>query len=147
LALHSARQQTEPILSDAAYKELSKLVGGEWVGSVGGSAEVHNRFEFAVDGKMIKGNGYVLAGGKTVLRTQPNLGWDPVARQVSYVDFHNHDTVYVGHVTLKDGWMLYDFSQLSDPKRHFTGKSRFTDPNHYEFLLGDELIKMARKPG
>jgi hypothetical protein len=41
--------------------------------------------------------------------------------------------------------MVYDFNELARPKNHFTGRSRFTDANHYEFLLGKEVIRMARR--
>lgn len=134
-----------PILKDPAYVQLSRLVGGDWVGTVG-TATVKNHFEFAVDGKMITGHGVVAAGGHTVLVVQPNFSWDAVAKKVSYVDFHNHDTIYAGHVAMKDGWIMYDFAELADSSKKFTGKSRLVDANHYEFLLGDEVIKMVRKP-
>jgi len=145
IGLLAAQGKVEPVLQDPAFMELSKLVGGDWEGSVGEGAAVHNHFEFAVDGKMVKGNGTVTAGGHVVLRTQPNMGWDPVAKKVSYVDFHNHDTVYAGHVSMQDGWMVYDFTELAQPRNHFTARSRLIDADHYEFLLGNEVIKMTRK--
>jgi hypothetical protein len=102
LAAFTAVLRQAPVLTDPTFKELSKLVGGEWVGR-GPKVEIHHKFEFAVDGKMIKGHGQVRVGGRVVLEMQPNMGWDPVAKQVTYVDFHDFDTVYTGHVSLKDG--------------------------------------------
>ena len=138
-------QQAESIQSDPTFKELSKLVGGNWVGHVNADTEIRQHFEFAVDRKLIRGNGSVLVKGKVVLYTQANMGWDPSVKKVFYVDFHNHDTVYMGHVTLKDGWMEYDFSEFADSTKHYDARSKFTDKNHYQFLLGKETITMERK--
>lgn len=137
-------QQAAPVLQDPTYKELSKLVGGDWVGHFDANTTIHQHFEFDVDGRMIRGHGFVTSGSRTVLFMQPNLGWDPVARQVSYVDFHNHDTVFLGHVTLKDGWFNYDFHEFADPSKHYSAKSRIVDKSHYEFILGPEVISMER---
>ena len=52
----------------------------------------------------------------------------------------------MGHVVLdKDGWLVYDFSEFADPKKHYTGKSKVLDKNHYVFLMGNEVIKLTRK--
>jgi len=140
-----ASLQQEPILSDPTYKELSKLVGGDWSAHPDANTVIRQHFEFGVDGKVIRGTGSVQVHGKTVLYIHSNLGWDPVAKKVTYVDFHNHDTIYMGHVTLKDGWLEYDFNEFADPKKHYDAKSRVVDANHYEFMVGQEKISMERK--
>lgn len=136
--------QKAPILLDPTYRELGKLVGGSWEGSAG-PAVVRQHFTYAVDGKMIRGEGTVTVKGKVVLRTQANFGWDPVLKSVTYVDFHDHDTVYMGHVVLEKGWMVYDFREFADSSKKFLAKSHFLDGSHYEFLLGDEKIALSRK--
>ncbi len=93
---------------------------------------------------MIRGAGSVTVGGKTVLYVQPNMGWDPVLKRVTYIDFHNHDTVYMGHIELKGGWMEYDFNEFANPKKHYAAKSRFTGPDTYEFVVETEVLKMTR---
>lgn len=136
--------QKDPVLSDPTYKELSKLVGGDWTAQADAKTVVRQHFEFAVEGKVIRGTGSVEVGGKTVLFIHSNLGWDPIAKKVTYVDFHNHYTIYLGHIVLNKGWLEYNFNEFADPKKHFEAKSRFTNPNHYEFTVGKEALTMRR---
>src|SRR5476649_1412088 len=97
-----AALQGKGILEDPAYRELSKLVGGDWISHVDTNTTVHQHFEFAVEGKVIRGTGTVEVKGKTVMYIHSNMGWDPIAKKVTYVDFHNHDTIYMGYITLVD---------------------------------------------
>jgi hypothetical protein len=136
--------QQAAILTDPTYQELSKLVGGEWVSHPDAGTVVHQHFEFGVEGKVIRGTGSVVVGGKTVLYIHTNLGWDPIAKKVTYVDFHNHDTIFLGYIVLNQGWLEYGFNEFADPKKHYEAKSRFTDKDHYEFVVGKEVLKMAR---
>ncbi len=94
------------------------MVGGNWECCPDAETLIKQHFEFAVDGKMIRGNGSVAVKGRTVLYIHSNLGWDPVTKSVSYVDFHNEDTIYMGHITLKDGWLDYDFKEFANPTKH-----------------------------
>jgi hypothetical protein len=128
---------SEPILTDPALVQLSKLVGGHWEGNLGG-AKVNNRFHFAAGGLMVKGEGVVTLNGKTVLYTQPNMGWDASTKSVFYVDFHNHNQVMMGHVTARDGWLLFEFGDMTNPKARFSARSKLTDKNTYEFDIPAE---------
>jgi len=127
-----------------AFRELSKLVGGDWTGHIDANTVIHQRFEFAVEGKVIRGTGAVTVQGKTVLFLHSNLGWDPVAKQVSYVDFHNHDTIFLGHITMDGSSLKYDFKEFADPKKHYEAKCSFVDANHYRFTVGTEVLTMER---
>jgi hypothetical protein len=143
--LSIAALHQDPILRDPTYKELSILVGGNWEAHPNPGLVIRQHYEFGVDGKVIRGMGTVSMKGKTLIYIHANFGWDPVAKRVTYVDFHNHDTIYMGYVTMKDGWLNYDFKEFSDPNKRYQAKSQFTDRDHYQFSLGPELIKMARK--
>jgi hypothetical protein len=145
MTLVAVLSQQAPILDDPTYKELSKLVGGNWEAHPDADTAVHQHFEFAVEGKVIRGTGTVEVKGKTVLFIHSNLGWDPVLKQVSYVDFHGYDTIYMGHITLRNGSLNYDFNEFANPKKHYAAQCRFTDENHYEFGVGAEVLKMERK--
>jgi len=136
--------QRAAILSDPTYQELSKLVGGNWTSHPDADTLIRQHFEFGVEGKVIRGTGSVEVKGKTVMYIHSNLGWDPIAKKVTYVDFHNHDTIYMGHIVLKNGWLEYDFNEFADPKKHYEAKSRIVDANHYEFTVGKEVLTMER---
>lgn len=137
-------QGTPAITSDPAFKELSKLVGGHWERSGSSGLKVVNRFRFEVGGKLIRSDGTVTVNGKTVLYMHANLGWDKATKSVFYVDFHNNDTVYSGHVTLDKGTLIYDFGELHDPKAHYVIKMKFLDNDHYDAGDGGETLKMTR---
>ncbi len=137
--------QNAPILDSPTFKALSKLVGGRWEAKVDADTLISHRFEFDVDRRMIRGRGTVTSKGKVVLRIQANFGWDTVSKKVSYVDFHDENTVYVGHVALEDGWIVYNFSELSDSTKKHLMKAKFVDDNHYSFSLGTQDLVLIRK--
>jgi hypothetical protein len=135
---------TQGVLMDPAYRELSKLVGGDWYSRPDANTVIHQHFEFGVEGKVIRGTGDVKVGGKTVLYIHSNMGWDPVSKSVTYVDFHNHDTIYMGHITAGSDGLKYDFNEFADPKKHYAATCKFTDKDHYQFIVGKEALTMTR---
>ncbi len=82
LASVLAWQGSADITADPTYKELSRLVGGHWESTNTPKIKIVNRFKFAVDGKLIRSEGTVTAGGNTVLYMQANLGWDKATKSV-----------------------------------------------------------------
>jgi hypothetical protein len=139
--------QQAAILGDPTFMELGKLVGGDWTSHPDANTFVKQHFEYGVEGKVIRGTGSVSVGGKTVMYIHSNLGWDPVAKKVTYVDFHNHDTIYMGHITLNNGTLDYDFNEFANPKKHYEAKCKFIDKNHYQFIVGKEVLTMERDGG
>jgi len=144
LASVLAWQGNAAITSDPAYKELSRLVGGHWENAAGSPFKVVNRFRFEVGGTLIRSDGKVTQNGKAVLYMHANLGWDKATKSVFYVDLHNNDTVYTGHVALVEGTLVYDFGELHNPKAHYSIKMKFIDDDHYEGQGGGEDLKMTR---
>lgn len=139
--------EPDGILADPTYKALSRLVGGHWEAKLGPDAVLRQQYRFAVDGKMIRGEGSVSVGGKTMLHIQANFGWDPIAKKVTYVDFHNHDTIFMGYVTLEKDDLRYAFTEFANIKKEHLAHSHFVDDNHYEFVVEKEVITLERKPG
>jgi hypothetical protein len=137
-------QGSNEITSDPTFKELSKLVGGHWVNTGSQGVKVVNRFRFEVGGKLIRSDGTVTMNGKTVLYMHANLGWDKSTKSVSYVDLHDNDTVYTGHVTLDSGVLIFNFGELHNPKAHYTIKMKFIDNDHYEGQGAGGDLKMIR---
>ena len=136
-------QGSPAITSDPTFRELSKLVGGHWENS-GSKVKVVNRFRFEVGGTLIRSDGTVTMNGKIVLYLHANLGWDKATKSVFYVDVHDNDTVYTGHVALEKGVLVYKFGELHNPKAHYEIKMKFIDNDHYEGLGAGEDLKMSR---
>ncbi len=137
-------QGTAAIKSDPTFRELSKLVGGHWENSGSKGVKVVNRFRFESGGTLIQSDGTVMVNGKVVLYMHANLGWDKSTKSIFYVDFHDNDTVYNGHVKLVDGSLVYEFGDLHNPKKHFTIKMKFLDNDHYEGEGAGEDLMMTR---
>jgi len=132
--LGSCNQAASDTTSDPAFKKLSTLVGGAWVGKLG-KFDVNVKFVFLEDGKMIEGKGTVRDGKKVLMNMDSKFGWDPGLKQTYYLDLHGHDTVYNGHVTLRDDKLTFDFSGLIGDKGHWLSYATFPDKDSYEFEM------------
>lgn len=122
---------------DAVFT-LAKGLAGNWEGKVGGNATVRFRFTVEQDGKLIVGNGSVVAKGlKKPISMRSSLGWDATAKQVYYLDQHGADTVYWGHVTESAGSLVFDFRGLSGDPGHYRSTMRVTG-DHYESTMDVE---------
>lgn len=139
-----AVQGFSDITKDPVYKELSKLVGGRWESVSAPGVKVVNRFRFEVSGTAIRSQGIVTVSGKDVLHMHANFGWDSSTKSVYYIDFHNNDTVFSGHVTLMNGSLVLDFGELFEPKHHYKVSFTFLDNDHYNSLLNGSVQKMTR---
>ena len=136
IAIALAIQSNNAILDDPTYKQLSRLVGGHWHNPAGKNFVIDNRFRFEADGKLIQSSGSVTAGGKTVLFMHASMGWDQAKKSVFYLDIHDNDTVYSGHIKLIKDTLVFDFGELYNPKPHYMIKMKFIDDDHYEASEG-----------
>ncbi len=125
-----------PISDDPTFNQLSRLVGGHWQNATGQNYLIDNHFRFEADGKLIQSSGSVAAGRKTVLYMHASMGWDRVKKSIFYLDIHDNDTVYAGHIKLEKDALVFNFGELFDPKPHYTIRMRFLDDDHYEASEG-----------
>ena len=105
--------------TQAAFDSCKRLVGGVWRGTVGEKLPVELRFTLSPDGNVITGTGLVGDPTKPVLRIESIVGLDAVTDSVYYLDRHNTDTVYFGHVTLEGEKLKFDFTSLVGGKGHW----------------------------
>ncbi len=108
-----------------ALEFAHRLCGGTWK-LVQSKIEAEFRFSKAMDGLIVEGHGIVSANENT-MRVFSRFGWDPGERSVYYLDMHNNDCVYFGHVNMIDGIWI----------------------NHFKALVGSpaEFIQEATLPG
>lgn len=120
-------------LSDPAMKLALNLCGGHWH-YAGPKIQVDLTFKAELDGKMVAGEGIIHAG-KVSLFSHSRFGWDPVQKKVYYLDTHQQDTVYFGHVIVKDGVWTNEFSTLVGADGHWVQRAKLTDKNTLDSSL------------
>lgn len=117
---------------------LAKRLVGAWEGRVGKEATVRFHFTLEQDGKLIVANGSVIAKGlKKPIPMRSSLGWDPAMKQVYYLDQHDANIVYFGHVTESNGSLVFDFRGLCGDLGHYRSTVKITR-NHYESTMDSE---------
>jgi hypothetical protein len=114
--------------------DLAALVGGHWEGKLGPATVVH-RYESILDGKAIHDVGTVSMNGNVVLNIDARYGWDETAKATYYLDVHNHDTVYFGHVVNAAGTFKLHFVNLCKPADEESSSFKFTDADTMEFSI------------
>lgn len=112
----AAAQEAGPAPNlDPALKRLEVLVGGKWETEQKGPAGMpfaQTSFAWAPDGKSIVGTGVIGQGTPRPLNAAVRIGWDPVAKQVYYLDAHGSETVYFGHIRWEGDAAVYRFKTL-----------------------------------
>ena len=104
--------------SDAVFDLAKTLVGGSWEGQAAPGVKLSFQYKLEQDGTLIVGTGAIDDGKKRV-PVRASLGWDPVAKQVYYLDQHGSDTVYFGHIAKRGDTLLFDFNGLSGDQGHY----------------------------
>lgn len=121
---------------DPAFR-LAKSLIGQWEGVVGKKIKVKFTFTLEQEGKLIVANGLINAGSKNPIPARSSLGWDPVAKQVYYLDQHGSDTVYFGHITREGDELVFDFNGLSGDSGHYQSRCTIT-PKLYSSTMSSE---------
>ncbi|MEZ0327218.1 MAG: SRPBCC domain-containing protein [Fimbriimonas sp.] len=132
--------------------ELSKMIGGVWRGEVkgpDGPMIVEFKYTRHRDGVGVVGSGVIGKGSKNALYVSSQFGWDPVAKAVYYLDSHDSETVYFGHITLDGNQMVFTFSPVGMIPQIFSSRSRLLDENTYQGIIrgdkGEELVGLTLK--
>jgi hypothetical protein len=135
-----ATHRSRPIRDDdgrAVFELVDKLIGN-WEGVVGKSMKVAYSFTEAQDGKTIVAHGVIGVGMKKPLTALATMGWDPVAKQVYYLDQHGSDTIYFGHVTREGDDLVFDFNALSGDTGHYRSHSHITADSYTNTMAEED---------
>ena len=122
------------IKADPAFALARQLVGGSWSGKVG-AMDVEFHFWLEHDGQLIRGHGTGRQGKKVVVTMESSYGWDAAAKQPYYLDQHNQDTVYFGHIHAEGQTVVTEFKGLATDGGVYLSKEHFDDPNTYTFQM------------
>lgn len=63
------------------------------------------------------------------------LGYDPITKKASYLDIHDSETTYSGHITLEDGFVVFRFGRIGSGKVEWVERGKFTNINLWESAL------------
>jgi len=128
--------QNSPSPEALVFAEAKKMVGGVWHGVVGDKIPVRVRFTLEENGAVIDGTGTVGDPKKPILRMHSRIGIDRASHQVYYLDTHGSDSIYFGHVTLKDGQLIFDFQNISGGTAHWINRATIKGNTQTGTLVG-----------
>ena len=133
IGLVAGQVKVEPdTTTDPAFKTMSQLVGGNWVGTLG-KMNIKFTFTFKEVGHLLEGEGTLKQADKVILNMDSKYGWDPAAKQTYYLDCHGYNTVYNGHITQKGEKLIVDFVGLIGDKGHWISYIEFPTKDTYKF--------------
>jgi hypothetical protein len=119
---------------DPTYNQLKRLVGGVWHAKLE-KVDVESTWKLGADGISLIGETLIGKDTKTPFTLMARFGWDPVAKQVYYLDAHGHDTVYFGHAAMEDKDVMIAFKTLVGSPSSFLFRSAFLTDDSYEATL------------
>jgi hypothetical protein len=102
---------------DATLKALGVGVGGKWR-NTGGQVELG--YAWGPGGRTLRGSGTIFGAP-----VEARYGWDPVKKQVFYLDFHGPERVFFGHARAEGGDVITEFRVLVGPNGAFRSKGKF----------------------
>ena len=127
-ALPGWTQEAKPL--DSAIAALSKFVGGEW--KADGDMPITHRWEWNADKRGLNANNViVMPGGKKML-SRVFIGWDPLAKKTYYLDMHDSEKTYHGHITEKDGVVEFRFGELGSGREDFIERGKFVGDDEWQ---------------
>jgi uncharacterized protein YndB with AHSA1/START domain len=139
-------------LPEATFKEMSRFVGGKWVGEVKGPEgplAVEFVYDWHPDKKGIRGKGVIGKGSKNPVYIDSSFGVDPLTGAIYYLDSHNSGTVYYGHLTVEDEDLVFVFGPAGGKMDQFTSRGRFRDKDTYDNKIrqadGKEIVGFTLK--
>lgn len=125
-------QDAKPPL-DPALKELSKFVGGTWESE--GGLPISQHWTWNTDQRGLSVVTQINKGAPTAFEARAFLGWDAIAKKPYYLDMHNSETTYYGHVGLKDRVIEFKFGILGSGKTQWVERGKFTSADQWESTI------------
>ena len=123
--------------ADKTMAKLSQLIGGTWV-NANPKFVVEFCYEWAFDGKAIRGLGVLDKGGPHEQRGEVILGLDTVNKTVYYLDCHGGNCVYKGTVKLDGKDLVFDFATIVGAPAKWREVLRFTGQDEMQFTIFSE---------
>jgi uncharacterized protein YndB with AHSA1/START domain len=120
--------------TDKTMAALAQLVGGTWVNN-NPNFVVENRWEWAFNNKVIRGQGLIGKGSAHETPIEALLGWDPVAKSVFYLDCHGGDQVFKGTVGLEGDKIVFEFATIVGKPASWREVLTFPDKDTMKFTI------------
>ena len=118
---------------DPALVLAQKLCGGHWKYK-GPKIEVDLVFKSEQNGSLVLGTGTIKAE-TVILTSHSQFGWDPKVKKTYYLDSHQNDTVYFGHVSMDGEIWTNDFTTLVGTSGHWIQRAKLVDANTLDSSL------------
>jgi uncharacterized protein YndB with AHSA1/START domain len=114
--------------------KLAALVGGVWTND-NPKFVVENRFTWAFDHKVIRGQAILAKGTPAEQHGDAYIGWDPAAKSVYYVDVHGGNQVYKGTVSAQGEEIIFDFASIIGAPGKYRESLKFTGNDEMKFTI------------
>jgi hypothetical protein len=118
---------------DAAMAYFAKIVGKWDAVAHAGSSDFKCKFTFEwnADHRGIHSDATIGMDTAKPMHSLSMVGYDPNAKAVYYVEAHDSDTLYTGHVYLVDNKLLFKFGNYGEGENEFVSTEWFVEDNHY----------------
>lgn len=130
---HILRQQTTLPPLDPAIAYMGKIVGNWDAVAHAGKGSFKCKFTFAwnEDHRGLHGNAVIALDSPKPMYSYSVIGYDQNAKAAYYVDAHDSDTIYTGHVYLENNKLMFRFGNYGKGEKQFVSTEWFTDDDHY----------------
>lgn len=131
LAGHALLSQTPPL--DPAIAYMGRIAGKWTAVAHAGKSAFKCRFEFEWnrDHRGIHGEADIAIDTPQPMHSYTVIGYDQNAKAAYYVDAHDSDTLYAGHVYLEGGKLVFRFGNYGKGEGQFVSTEWFVDDDHY----------------
>jgi hypothetical protein len=119
---------------DPAITALSNFVGGKWVAE-GGPIPVEQEWTWNRDKRGLNVVAIIGKGTPNLMQSKAFIGWDPLEKKAYYLDMHDSELTYYGHVTHSDGTIEFRFGQLGSGKVSFTERGKFIGKDEWRATM------------
>lgn len=145
-------QQSVPARDLAPLHKLSTMIGGVWRGEIKtptAPLKVEFVYKRHIDGEGLLGEGVVGKGSAKPMYIHSQFGWDPIGKQVYYLDSHDSNTVYWGHVAVQKEDVTFTFGPAGGDSKAFSSVARFLDKDTMQSIIknskGEEQVGFTLK--
>ncbi len=88
-------------------------------------------FEWNASHRGVHGEAQIAMDTPKPMHSYSMIGWDANAKAAYYVDAHDPDTLYTGHVYLEGGKLQFRFGNYGKGENEFVATEWFVDNDHY----------------
>jgi len=128
---------------DPTLQAMARLIGGAWTAETdlgdGKPAIVEVRHRWALNNRAIHSTAVLGKGRPDAVTAEAYYGWDPVNKNVYYIDFHGASNVFKGTIRAEGKTLVTEFSRMIGPAAKWRATDEFLDDDTLVFTVHDVM--------